>query len=549
VVTPIVAALEAVGAKLRAFDGGRVGGTGSGAVDWVVRAISGEVVERQLEREIESIRPDAVLCFEVGPALALCSLRKSAARPFPVLAVVPELSPSAAWGQCQADRFFVVDDEAAVTLEDSGVTGQNILPVGPIGEIAYAEAGGMERKTLRRRFKLSGTVVLVEVDGLGHEESSQLALQLSLVESEITYLFAAGNDRDAAAALRAQVPVLGMRAKLFGDTDDAPLLWRCANAVVARPGVRAMTRASSVGASFVCYSPKDSGETRRAEAIEERGRGAVAANALMVGTALERVLASKRKHPGAGTDGAGTIADAAWLIGKDRQAILDERISAERVGRQAEVEDASEYAEWAAKSATAAGDLEDLGSGGPAPPAPDVGSIRRLQKEIRERKAQVTRTISDAQKQAGKWDSKRAQADKLGNADMAKKAERNADMERARMHSALKEMADLDAEEKSLARAAEAAASAPPPRAQPTPDVEDYSTPSPSRGGGTSVHSRPSIDEELERMRREAGGSSSSKKKPRKKSTKKKTSSSRRKGNAVDDELAALKRKMAKKRK
>jgi UDP-N-acetylglucosamine:LPS N-acetylglucosamine transferase len=550
VVTPVLAALEAVGTKLRAFDAGRVGGGGSGALDWVVRAISGEVVERQLEREIETIRPDAVVCFEVAPTLALCSLRKTCARPFPVLAVVADLAPSAAWAQCDADRFFVVDDEAAVVLEDNGVSGHSIVAVGAIGEVAYASAGQAEKATLRQRFKLTGKVALVHVDGMGYEQSSQLALQLSLVDEELTYLFDAGRDRDAAAALRAQVPVLGMKAKLFGDTDDAPLLWRCADVVIARPTAKAISRAGSVGTAMVCYSPKDAAETRLAEAIEERGRGATASNALMVGTALSQALKAKASSlPKAGLDGAGTIADATWLVGNDRLAVLEEDNVARRAGRAAEVEDAADYAQWAASSAQPAGALEDLGSGGPAPAVPEPAKIRRLLKEVSERKTQVSRTIADAQKQAATWATKREHADKLGNAAMAKTAERNADMERARMHNALSEMASLEAEEKGLQEAAEAAARAPkrPAAASARPKAKATKSSS-SRRGGTSVHRKPSIDDELDRMRREAGDSASAQPKSKSK-TKTTRRKSRKKSSGVDDELAALKRKMSKKRK
>ncbi len=551
VVTPVLAALEAVGTKLRAFDAGRVGGSGGGALDWVVRAISGEVMERQLEREIETIRPDAVVCFEVGPTQALCSLRKSCARPFPVLAVVADLAPSVAWAQCDADRFFVVDDEAAVALEDNGVSGHSIVPVGAIGEVAYSQAGKMDRKTLRQRFKLSGKVALVHVDGMGYEQSSQLALQLSLFDEELTYLFDAGSDRDAASALRSQVPVLGMKAKLFGDTDDAPLLWRCADVVIAKPSVAAISRVGSVGAAMVSYSPEDTAEMRLADAVEDRGQGATASNALMVGTALTRALKARASAlPKPGLDGAGTIADATWLVGNDRLAVLEEDNVARRVGRAAEVDDAAEYAQWAASSAQPAGALEDLGSGGPAPEIPNPGKIRRLQKEVSERKTQVSRTITDAQKQAAKWAAKRAHADKLGNKQMAKTAERNADMERARMHNALSEMAKLEAEEQGLAKAAEAAANAPkraaPTRARPKATSKKRSG---TGRSGTSSRSRPSVDEELDRMRREAGDAEPPKRKSKKKPTKSSSRKSRKKSSGVDDELAALKRKMSKKRK
>ncbi len=542
VVTSVLAALQAVGSKLSAFDAGRLGGEKGGAVEWVMRHLSGEIEERRLEREIDSKRPDLVVCFEVGPALVLCELRNKAARPFPVVAVVSDLAPSAAWAQCEVDRYFVCDDEAAVLLEDHGVPGHAIVVVGSIGELRYAQAGATSQEALKKRFGLASRVALVEVDGFGAEKSSQMALQLSLTSADLMYLFAAGADTEAAAALRAQVPVLGIRAKLFGNTEDAPLLWRCADVIVAKPSAQAIARASAVGAAMVCYSPRDGAETRRANALEERGRGAIAANSLMIGPALERMLATSPRDNGlVGMDGAAIVADAAWLLAAQRQEIIDERGQVASAHRRSDVESAEEFAHWAAQASTPAGALEDLGGGGPAPARPDPARLRRLQEEIRERKAQVARAIADAQKQASSWDSKRAQADKLGNREMGKEAERNADMERARMHAALAEMASLDSEERGISEAARAAASVPPmPSAEPTRPDSAAST----SGSGTSVHARMSVDEELDRLRRSAGSSSSASAPPRSKTGKK-----AKKKSGVDDELEALKRKMAQKRK
>jgi hypothetical protein len=553
VVTPVLAALQAGGVTLRALDGGHIGGEGGGAIDWVMRAIGGDVLEHQLSKELETFRPDAVVCFEARAARAACELRDKSLRPFPVLAVVNDLAPSAAWSQSAADRYFVVDDEAAVQLEDHGVVGHRILPVGCIGEYSFAEAGALDRKSLRKRFGLANRVVLVEVEGLGAEQSGQLALQLSLVSGDVTFLFDAGDDTDAAAALRVQVPILDMKAKLFGRTGEAPLLWRTADVVIAKATESSVGRAMAVGAKMVCLSPTSGDEAHRSNALEERKQGAIATNALMVGSALERLLASGAPgFEGAGIDGAAVVADAAWLIGTQRLDVVEERQAAQSAGRKADIEDASEYAAWAAKAATPAGALEDLGGSGggakvsgTAPRRPDAARLKRLRLEIKERRGHVARTIADAQKQTASWESQRAKAESLDNAGMAKKAERNADMERARMHTALAEMAGLEAEEKSLEDAARAAAAVP--ETEIPPQSESF-----RRGSGTSTSqstahrpsARPSVAEELERLRREADGNPAAKAKTSTKTRKRKA----KKGSGVDDELAALKRKMAQKR-
>ncbi len=539
----VLAALEANGTTIRVYD---AAAGEAGAIGWVLRTIGGESPHHKLQEEITATRPDVAIVFDAGTATILGEVRRNCAHSFPIVAVTSELSPNEGWSHCDADRFFVVDDEAAVCLEDHGVSGQSILPVGGIGELRYVEAAQSPQSALKKRFGISGQVALVRVDGLGQDASSQLALQLSLVKTPITYLFDAGDDRDAAASLRSQVPMLGMKAKLFGDTDDAPLYWRCADVIVASPSILAVNRAFALTTPLVCMSPKNAREISRAEGLETRGVGAIAGNPLMVGAVLERLLKASPKFAlKTGLDGAQIIADSTWVIASQRREIVEEVVTAQRAGRAGQVEEATEYADWVATTATPAGDLEDLGGGGvrgssrtsSVPPRPDLGKLMRLQEEIGLRKDRVTRTIADAQQQSAKWDRERSKAETLDNKRMAEKAERNADLERARMHSALGEMSDLAAEEKKLVAAILAAKSAPPPVQAPPPEVS-------SSAGEEDRSTRPrvrlSVEDELERLRRSSASAP-----PRKRRTPKKKSRARA---GVDDELAALKRKMAKKR-
>src|SRR5262249_59002688 len=67
------------------------------------------------------------------------------------------------------------------------------------------------------------------------EMLQQVALQLSLVSEPIYVLFDAAGSASAAGWLRRNVPALGIKGKLFGDTPNAAKLWRGAGAGLARP--------------------------------------------------------------------------------------------------------------------------------------------------------------------------------------------------------------------------------------------------------------------------------------------------------------------------
>lgn len=535
VVTPVLAALEAHGLVVRAIDVGRVGARSTGGAWKVVKAIVGELAERRLARELAEHPPDVAVAFDPGSAAALSAARDESEAPAPVVAVVPELEPRGEeWAEAAADRYLTVDDAAAVALADGGVDGARILPVGPFCPLPYAQAGRETRAALRTRFKLpaSGPVVLVEVIGLGYETTSQLALQLSLASAKAAYLFAAGDDADAATALRRQVPTLGLKAKLFGHTSDAPLLWRAAEVVIARPRVQAVAKAMAVGARLVALAPEDGAGKALAESLEARRLGVAAQGPLFVSSALDAVLAAAPPATMEGEDGAGNTADVVWVVGRARREIAEEARAAERAETRARVHAATAAASAAERQSAAAGDLEDLGWGDagdddPDPggaAAPDLAEIERLRRDVEARIARVQRTVGDAQQSAARWQKKAEEGRKVGSEAAAREADRNADLERARMHAALTELAELSSEKAALEKAA---AAAPPPRGEPAGAPPPRSSAPPRSGGGDR-----SVDDLLRDMKRQGGGAARADKP----------------ASTVDDELEALKRKMSSKK-
>lgn len=545
-VVPVLAAIEAAGMRVRAIDVGGAGGGGGGVTDRVRRALLGEGAERKLRRELEASPPDAAVVFDPHAALALTVARDQVQNPAPVIAVVGELEPAAAWAQTDADRFVAIDDLAAVALADAGVEGDRILVVGAIGERAYAEAGAQDRAALRARFKLGGKAALVEVAGLGPEITGQLALQLSLLDGgdATTFLFDAGNDVEAAGVLRRQVPTLGLRAKLFGATADAPLLWRAADVIVARPRPEVIQRVMLVGGKLVALiDDQVPSGAKLAAALEARKRAIAAKGLLMLASALD--TAFRGSPPGATDDGADHVADIVAVVAADKRAVIDERRVAAQAATRDRVRAASAAASAVAAVTAMPGELEDLGGGGAAEvdtsAVPDKAELERLRGEVARRVGELTRSMAAARDAATNLADKAKGAAARGATDEATQLERRADAERVRMHSLLAELATLEAELKELERTIDKLGDLP------------RASPPPPRSEGARPRQAPptaSLDDELDRIKRNVGvgasGSAGAAPKPGS-GTKPKPppkSSSDPKAN-VDDELAALKKKMS----
>lgn len=545
-VVPVLAAIEAAGMRVRAIDLGGVGGGGGGVADRVRRALLGEGAERRLRRELEISPPDAAVVFDPHSALALTVARDQVQNPAPVVAVVDDLEPGAAWAQTDADRFVAIDELAAVALADAGVEGDRILVVGAIGERAFADAGTQDRSALRGRFRLGGKTALVEVAGLGAEQTGQLALQLSLLDGndQITFLFDAGRDVDAAAVLRRQVPALGLRGKLFGDTPDAPLLWRAADVIVARPRPEVVSRVQLVGGKLVALLDDSiAGAAKAAAALESRKRSIAAKGLLLLSSALESAFTGTPPPPTA--DGGDNIADIVAAVAGDKRGIIDERRVAAHAATRDRVRAASAAAQAAAATTAMPGELEDLGGGaGPAPadevPLPDAAELARLRQEVERRKGELTKSMMAARDAATTLNAEAAAARSGGKTDEAAQLDKQADAERARMHALLAELAQLETELAELERVRKTVQDAPrrpPPRASSTTSASStYEAAPPPR--------QPSIDDALSDLKKRAGTTGTAKPSGSRPGSKAASGSARKPAGTVDDELAALKRKM-----
>lgn len=555
-VVPVLAAIEAAGMRVRAIDVGGAGGGDTGIADRVRRALLGENAERRLKRELEMTPPDAAVVFDPHAALALTVARDQvpqiASPGTPVIGIVGELDPAAAWAQTDADRFVAIDEIAAVALADAGVEGERILVVGAIGERAFAEAGQQDRGALRTRFKLGGKVCLVEVAGLGAEHTGQLSLQLSLLDSAnaITFLFDAAGDVEAAAVLRRQVPALGLKAKLFGASADQALLWRAADVIVARPSPEVSARVMLVGGKLVALVDDSvAGSAKAATALEQRRRAIPAKGLLFLASALDSAFGAPVVP--ALPDGADTIADIVAAVAGDKRGVIDERRAAAQAATRDRVRAASAAANAAAATAAMPGELEDLGGDGggsifeAVQDLPDKKEIERLKAEVRERVAELTRAMTAAREAGFKYAAEAKAATARGATAEATQLEKQGDAERARMHGLLGELATLETELRDLERVARSLddlpRTPPPPRAgaaAAAPGMDDLDD---DFGTAAPPPRTPSVDDALAEMKRRAASGGAGPK-PGAASPKPKPSPGA--GRTVEDELAALKRKM-----
>ena len=440
-VRAVLAAASADGLEISRVDLGKIGETGS-SLGRVVRALMGEAEAGRLLREAQSTSPDVAVAFDAGALAALALVRERKVAETAVVAIVPDLAPARAWASA-ADRYLVVDDEAAVMLEEQGVDGARILVIGPTVPHAWAEAATQERAAVRAEHKVPSDVPVLVVDAQAFsvETVQQLLLQLSLLGRGVFVLFDTGGNAAAADTVRRQVPTFGIRGKLFGNTPKGPALWRAADVVLARPTTRAIHTALAMGCPLVALEPEGARQEAECNALAERGLGAVAPQLLFVGGALEPYLKDPRRLREAAArvaaiargDGAARAAQVMLKVARTKQAVIAESAAHVPEPPSAAADDAPPPPP---RKAAAAGDPEDLDDLSELFGAEDPGARRAAETEARLRK-EVDETRADATR----WEERARLARERGDRTLADQATREADRKRARMHAALQELA------------------------------------------------------------------------------------------------------------
>ncbi len=459
---------------------------GAGLLD----ALLGDAERRRLERETLAFAPEVVLVSEPDLAQLLVSGRARARAP--VVCLVPELAPRRAWTK-NADRYLVVDDEAAVLLSDAGVDGARVQVIGPVAAAAYFEARASDRSALRLEFGIPDLpVALIDTRSIPPEALAGLLLQLALFERRMTTLFYAPDD-GTARLLRAQTAGMSLSAKLFGANAEAARLWRTAELVLSRPQALGTHSALAVGCAFLAVEPANDFERAEIKALEERGIGTGVDRMVFLAGALEpwirdgarRKAACQTAFAHGVSDGAKQVAEILSAIAAERESVLAETTA---FATPEPVPNASSQA--------TASPLEDLGATRDRDPfrstaaSSSSGAAAQLVVDLGKQAARLEREMDEARKAAERWEERSVNASARGDTAAASEAAREADRKRARMHTALEELSMLAEKRNRLA--------------------------------GSMAPSDDTINEMLEKLRRKAADQ----------------------GKSVDDQLAAMKKKV-----
>lgn len=221
-----------------------------------------------VRRELEHVRPTAVVATHPFPAAVAAALRRQGKLTAPVVVTVTDFVPHPLWVHEGVDRYFVATDAAATALAAMDAPPDRIavsgIPIRPDFKSADHPREGKVRN------------VLVMGGGLGLGPIGAIVPLLSLLSQPgLRVTVICGQNRALHDDLCTRVAG-DQRFELLGNTDQVPFLMARADLLITKPGGLSCSEALASGLPMLLVDPLPGHEEENAEYLATTGAAQLA---------------------------------------------------------------------------------------------------------------------------------------------------------------------------------------------------------------------------------------------------------------------------------
>ncbi|MEP7155002.1 MAG: glycosyltransferase [Betaproteobacteria bacterium] len=225
---------------------------------------------RALMREIETLKPDAIICTHFLPAEILSNAIRKERLDCPVWVQVTDFDLHRMWVHEHMAGYFAASDEVAFRMRAMGiaadkvhVTGIPIMPAfgQPQDRVACAKSFGLDPARL---------TILLMGGGAGLGSLDTVASRLLALPGNFQLIVMAGKNADALFALQQLATQHPGRLLAQGFTDKVEKLMACADLVITKPGGLTTSECLAMGLPMIVNSPIPGQEERNADYLLEQ---------------------------------------------------------------------------------------------------------------------------------------------------------------------------------------------------------------------------------------------------------------------------------------
>lgn len=265
-----------------------------GSTQRLRRAIA-HLASRGLLRDIDALRPDAIVCTHFLPAEILSNAHGKRRPPCPVWVQVTDFSLHRMWVQQHMAGYFAANDEVAFRIRAWGVAPERIhvtgIPVMP----AFAQAG--ERAACAAQWGLDPgrPTFLLMGGGAGLGKLEGVAGHLLACGADCQLVAVAGRNARALERLQALARRHPGRLLALGYCEQVERLMACADLVITKPGGLTSSECLAMGVPMLLNAAIPGLEERNADYLLEQGVALKAFDELTLRYRVGHLLAHPEK--------------------------------------------------------------------------------------------------------------------------------------------------------------------------------------------------------------------------------------------------------------
>jgi processive 1,2-diacylglycerol beta-glucosyltransferase len=242
----------------------------NGILERLRRAIEHASIGRLLA-EIETVKPDAIICTHFLPAEILARLRRNGRLSCPVWVQVTDFDLHRMWVHGGIAGYFAANEQVAYRLREKGIPAHAVrvtgIPIMPefdqvLDRIGCARELGIDpaRATL-----------LLMGGGAGLGKLDQIAERLMKLEGNFQLIVMAGRNLDTLARLKILEKRFPDRLIAQGFTPRLAHLMACSDLAITKPGGLTVSECLAMGLPMIVNQPIPGQEERNADYLLEQG--------------------------------------------------------------------------------------------------------------------------------------------------------------------------------------------------------------------------------------------------------------------------------------
>ncbi|TCS35656.1 monogalactosyldiacylglycerol synthase [Paucimonas lemoignei] len=263
-----------------------------GSIERLRRAVE-RLNTTALRREIDRVRPDAIICTHFLPAELLSRMIRQERLACKVWVQVTDFDLHRLWVQEGMAGYFAANQEVAWRMQACGIAPERIHVTGI--PIMPAFAAPPERSACARELGIDAgkTTFLVIGGGAGLGSLDTMAARLLALDGDFQLIALAGKNARALASLQALAARYPGRLFPQGFTDKVERMMACADLVITKPGGLTTSECLALGLPMIVNAPIPGQEERNADFLLEQGAALKAVD----GVALEYRIKLLLEHP------------------------------------------------------------------------------------------------------------------------------------------------------------------------------------------------------------------------------------------------------------